>query len=250
MQETKPAIYKIEYPFGTLIVDEDIYYRITKDKSKRPYHKYKAIRSIDVLNGIVRCRVVRNNKNSLARMLMQPGRDEVVDHINRNPLDNRRCNLRIVSPRQNSLNRTPKSSTGYIGVSITHLRGRKRLQATFKPVGARLKFSLYDTPANRIICALVHDKFVIQSGDDEYAPLNFVHLRNEPFRSKLLKMDISEFRENNLEFFTKRFHLPRLAPLATVKNHFKKIKRLCRKIWSRPMLNNIFSGYQTPNEKC
>ena len=135
---------------------------------------------------------------------MRAGKNELVDHRNRNPLDNRRSNLRIVSPRQNSLNRTTKSSTGYIGVSITTLRGKKRLSATFKPAGKRLKFSLYDTPSNRIICALVHDKFVIQSGDDEYAPLNYPILRDEPLRSELIKMDTSEFRENSLEIIAQR----------------------------------------------
>jgi len=202
----EPEFFEIEYPFGTLIVDPDIYYRIEKDKSKvpRPYHKYKSIRGISFYTGLVSCRIGSDKKYTLARLLMQPGRNKVVDHINRNRLDNRRCNLRIVSPRQNSLNRTANSSTGYIGVSITMLRGKKRLRATFKPAGQRLAFSLYDEPSNRIICALVHDKFVIQSGDDEYAPLNFPIFRNKPFRKKLIAMDISEFRKNSLEFIAER----------------------------------------------
>jgi hypothetical protein len=197
---------EIEFKFGKLIIDPDIYYRIVKDKSKapRPYRKYKSIRGISFLNKLISCRIGNDKKYTLARLLMQPAKDEMVDHINRNALDNRRCNLRIVSARQNSINRTSKSSTGYIGVSITTLRGKKRLRATFKPAGKRLNFSLYDEPENREICALVHDKFVLQSGDDEYALLNFAILRNEPFRSKLIKMDLSEFRKNNLEFIVKR----------------------------------------------
>jgi len=204
MNDTESEFFEINYPFGTLIVDEDIYYRIVRDKTKRPYYKYKTIRGVNYRNKAIRCRIAGNNTYSLAKLLMQPARNELVDHINRNALDNRRNNLRIVSPRQNSLNRTAKSSTGYIGVSITMLRGRKRLRATFQPAGKRLAFSLYDTPSNRIICALVHDKFVIQSGDDEYAPLNFPIFKNEPFRNRLLKMDIGEFRKNNIEFFIKR----------------------------------------------
>lgn len=39
-----------------------------------------------------------------------------VDHINRNPFDNRRSNLRICSHYQNSLNRKSWSSSGYKGV--------------------------------------------------------------------------------------------------------------------------------------
>ncbi len=205
MSEAKPEFFEIKYPFGTLIVDGDIYYRIVKDKSKRPYYKYKTINCINYSTKAVRCRIASGKTYSLTRLLMQPAKNEMVDHINRNALDNRRCNLRIVNPRQNSLNKTAKNSTGLIGVSTTNLRGKKRLRATFQPSGSRrLFFSLNDNPFNRIVCALVHDKFVIQSGDDEYAPLNFPILKNEPFRSKLLKMDISEFRKNNMEFFIKK----------------------------------------------
>jgi hypothetical protein len=206
MSDAEPEFFEIKYPFGTLIVDEDIYYRIVKDKSKapRPYHKYKSIRGISFLNKLISCRIGNDKKYTLARLLMQPARNKVVDHINRNALDNRRCNLRNVSARQNSINRTSKSSTGYIGVSITMMRGERRLRATFKPAGKRLNFSLYDEPENRKICALVRDKFVIQSGDDEYAPLNFPILKNEPFRSELLKMDLSEFRKDGIKLFIKK----------------------------------------------
>ncbi len=53
------------------------------------------------------------------RQIMQPGVGRVVDHINGDPLDNRRANLRISSQAFNTVNRDGVlSATGYRGVFI------------------------------------------------------------------------------------------------------------------------------------
>ena len=52
---------------------------------------------------------------SMHRLILNPPKGFFIDHINRNKLDNRRCNLRIASKGQNSMNR-PKQKGKYSSI--------------------------------------------------------------------------------------------------------------------------------------
>jgi hypothetical protein len=58
------------------------------------------------------------------RLILGAVRGQEVDHINRNPLDNRRCNLRVCTRSQNMLNRGLQSNnrSGYTGVHFDKAR--------------------------------------------------------------------------------------------------------------------------------
>lgn len=63
----------------------------------------------------------KNQKNKhlyLHRLVMDAGKGQYVDHVNRNPLDNRKCNLRFCTQSQNGANtKIPKNNTtGHRGV--------------------------------------------------------------------------------------------------------------------------------------
>ncbi|MEQ8440559.1 MAG: HNH endonuclease [Alphaproteobacteria bacterium] len=74
----------------------------------------------------------------LHRELMSPPPGVVVDHINADPLDNRRCNLRLATRGQNAANKSnTRNPTGFFGVC--HDPTQDRFQASVTQDGARFR---------------------------------------------------------------------------------------------------------------
>ncbi len=76
----------------------------------------------------------------LHRFIMHPKKGEIVDHINRNKLDNRKENLRIATKGQNAINsKLPSNNTsGFKGVSRNN-QG-KRYWAAYIKIDQKHKF--------------------------------------------------------------------------------------------------------------
>ena len=183
----------------TIIIDDFLYRRLFKDPDIPPRRKYTFIQGFRFSGGSLQI-VLKTGEKAirLPRYIMHACKGEIVDHKNRNPLDNRRCNLRAVNARQNMLNRKIKNNTGFIGVSVCNDKGRFYIGAGFKTKGGKkLTFYCPDTPFNRVLAALARDKFVLQEGEEEYAPLNFPCWKNEPLKSILLAEDLSKYKEKN-----------------------------------------------------
>lgn len=70
--------------------------------------------------GYVVTLVGRSEQLLMHRLLMQPPDDMQIDHIDGNPLDNRRCNMRICTNQQNSWNSkiSTRNKSGIKGVSF------------------------------------------------------------------------------------------------------------------------------------
>lgn len=77
---------------------------------------------------------IHNRKNNimLHRLIMDCPDDKVVDHINHNPLDNRKENLRICTPQQNNMNRSNRynNTSGVKGVHWDKEYNKWRCQIT------------------------------------------------------------------------------------------------------------------------
>jgi len=90
---------------GVTLVDDDVAKEIKGHKLY--YYRYDHCRY---------AKIYKDGKlDHLHRVIMKPAKGMCVDHINGNPLDNRRENLRIVAHWQNMLNRrrSPRSKSGY-----------------------------------------------------------------------------------------------------------------------------------------
>lgn len=67
-----------------------------------------------------------DNQILLHRLIMNPQDDMVVDHINHNPLDNRKSNLRICTQQKNVINKRKQSNNTSGTVGVTWNQSRKK----------------------------------------------------------------------------------------------------------------------------
>lgn len=100
------------------ILDEDDYANLKGNK----WHLFKGTSTFyarrNTSRTLRKLGKVKKTMELMHRSIMKPPCGLVVDHINGNGLDNRRCNLRICSQSENLINSKIRSSntTGYKGV--------------------------------------------------------------------------------------------------------------------------------------
>lgn len=96
-------------------------------------------------------------------------RNELTDHINGNPLDNRRCNLRIATHAENMRNRKKNNNSvsGYKGVSWRRAANKWCVQ--IRNGGKKIYLGLFDDP---IEAARVYDAAALEL-HGKFARLNF-----------------------------------------------------------------------------
>jgi hypothetical protein len=136
-----------------VFVDEDIFDELMKYK----WH---------ITNGYVNNKILK----LMSRHVMNYSGDLFVDHINNNPLDNRKCNLRILTSKQNAQNTSSRvgSSSQYVGV---HKRKNKWCsQITIN--GDRIYLGTF---SSEIESAKARETYIIEN-KLEFSKLNFPDL--------------------------------------------------------------------------
>ncbi len=114
---------------------------------KDDYHKVKGYKWYFNSNGYARA--TRNYKRFyLHRIITGANKNEQVDHINRNKLDNRRKNLRICTQSENMHNARLQSNntSGYKG--IDWMKDTKRWRARLKVNGVTLNLGIFTDKKN------------------------------------------------------------------------------------------------------
>lgn len=115
------------------------------------------------------------------RFIMNPPDDKVVDHQNRNRLDNQRTNLKISTTQENSLNKTIskfKLSSNFRGVFFN--TDRKKYFACIMHGGVRHHIGIFDSAleaAKNFDLYIVHNKL-------DMVELNFPENKNEYINTK------------------------------------------------------------------
>jgi hypothetical protein len=111
----------------------------------------------------------RTVHESMSRFIMDAPKGMLVDHINGNGLDNRRCNLRLTTRGGNNQNRsktTKPTSSAYIGVHFE--RRGKRWISRIKHNGKRIELGSF---TNELDAAIARDSAAIKL-HGEFAKLN------------------------------------------------------------------------------
>ena len=97
-------------------------------------------------------------------------RELLIDHINRNTLDNRKCNLSIADYQKNSFNRGIRSdnTTGYIGIDYNKVTNKWRAKIRYNNIDIHLG---YFKDINE---ALINRRIAEHILFGEYSPNEFI----------------------------------------------------------------------------
>lgn len=140
--------------------------------------------------------VARSNKNGayLHRLIMDPDDEQEVDHIDANPLNNTRENLRRCTKRQNSLAKKTPKLKGFSGIYRTKWGWYKALDEDGRKVGS------YDTAqkAAEARDTLMEQAYFGSESGEELHTYGFIDWNfpwNNPHKIKMAESDNFIFDE-------------------------------------------------------
>ena len=154
MSEPNVFVIPIHHVSGVKYALVDAEYAEEVQRLKWRYHTKGYARSSPRKNGERTDIFLHHFILSLAKVDRPRGME--TDHINRNGLDNRLENLRVVTREQNQANRSRSGCNPYRGVVKCHNpRRRKKWRASIKRNGAKIHLGFFSTAEE---AALAYDQ--------------------------------------------------------------------------------------------
>lgn len=133
--------YEINREVTTIYDSREEYFLIDTDQLDKVL---KFNWRVDTRKGYVESTSHKIKHRRLHRYLLDT--DSIIDHINRNPRDNRLSNLRICTTVENNRNRVYKNSkSGVQGVWIVNRNGKTKYRAAVWENGKRIHLGYFDT---------------------------------------------------------------------------------------------------------
>ncbi|RKF14486.1 numod4 motif family protein [Alginatibacterium sediminis] len=134
--------------------------------------------------------VARSSTNGayLHRLLMNPDDEQEIDHVDANPLNNTRPNMRRCTPRQNNLAKKSPLVRGYVGIHRMDGGWYKALDGEGRRVGR------YDTASQAAAARdeLKMDNYYLSESGEELHNFGFIEWNDEsnvPYPKKLSQSD-------------------------------------------------------------
>lgn len=137
MGEAKAAVNVVASCGTSFLVDKEDYDRVSRHRWHTNHEGY-VLRTVYIEKG-------RWEKVRLHRFLMNAPENKVVDHVNRDVLDNRKSNLRLASKMENVWNSGIRSTntSGYKGVS--YRKESKKWKAQINVNGKRVNLGHFES---------------------------------------------------------------------------------------------------------
>lgn len=101
-------------PNKFVLVDDEDYEWLNQWK----WHAHKIRNRYYVERSTWNPKTKKKGKVVMHRLILQAKKGQIIDHINGDSLDNRKCNLRFVTHRQNMQNRHDQRESKFPGVSL------------------------------------------------------------------------------------------------------------------------------------
>ena len=153
-----------KYGKQIVLLDDDDYERVINEKYSLSVTYDKTIKGFYVA---FTAKPSTGGSRLLHRYIMKPPRNMTVDHINRNPLDNRKCNLKVCSQCENNQNQS-HNTIGKVGV--TYDKVNKKFIAFIRYKRKMIRLGSFKTFEEAVQCRIKAEKelFNYKGGDTRY----------------------------------------------------------------------------------